>query len=223
MIQLQHEPMIMSVEVSTKTPFEEIGRISRFAHGISPEQYYEEGLKILKEDVFSVAEHILIDIECEISERLARQINRHRHMSLVQKSTRYNDYIHQEEITFYVPQNIDVKLLQEYYENMIEQIKKLENKGVSAEQINYLLPLSTITKVHYKMNLRTLIHMCHVRLCRQALPEFNEFLESIKTSLKEISTEWETIVQQFLVPHCIAFSKSCSYPEKDCIYQKKDF
>lgn len=221
MIKLITAPNIMNVEVSTKTPFEEIGRISRFAHGISPDQYYKEGLQILKDDVFSVAEHIIIDIECEISERLARQINRHRHMSLVQKSTRYNDYIHQEEIKFYIPKNIDTKLLQEYYEKMIEQMKKLDNEGVSAEQINYLLPLSTITKVHYKMNLRTLIHMCQVRLCKQALPEFNEFLELLKEYLKNFSIEWDTIVKQFLVPHCIAFSKSCQYPEKKCIYQKK--
>ena len=211
-------PKILSVEVSTLNPIYDIGKISRFAHGITEDQYREEGMKILCHDVFSVAENISIDIEVFISERLARQINRHRHMAIVQKSTRYNDYKDQETISFYIPkENEEYKKTLETFVSHFHEVSKMDTQWV-----NYLLPLCTMTKVHYHMNLRTLIHMCSVRLCAQALPEFQDFLRLLKKQLENLSMEWNVINQFFLVPHCLQGNPiyhRCKYPSLNCIHR----
>lgn len=233
-IEFVTQPKILSVEVSTLSPIYDIGKISRFAHGITEDQYRKDGMDILCNDVFSVAENISIDIEVFISERLARQINRHRHMAIVQKSTRYNDYKDQPMISFYVPED------NEQYRNTLEafvshfhEVSKMEN-----QLVNYLLPLCTMTKVHYHMNLRTLIHMCSVRLCAQALPEFRDFLNLLKEQLEDLSMEWRVLNQLFFVPHCLQgykyvhhckyLSLSCSSRENyahyyDSIYENAEF
>lgn len=218
-IEYVQKPEILSLSVSTLRPIYEIGKISRFAHGISEDQYPQEGMNILCHDVFSVAENITLNLEVYISERLARQINRHRHMAIVQKSTRYNSYQDQETISFYLPQeNRDYqKTLEQFVENF-QHVSEMDN-----QLTNYLLPLCTMTKVHYHMNLRTLIHMCSVRLCAQSLPEFQDFLLLLKEKLEKISMEWCVINQLFLVPHCLkgdSGSHHCEYPSLICSYRQ---
>lgn len=218
-IEFVTQPKILSVEVSTLTPIYDIGKISRFAHGITEDQYRKDGMNILCNDVFSVAENISIDIEVFISERLARQINRHRHMAIVQKSTRYNDYKDQPMISFYVPEeNEQYRKTLEAFVSHFHEVSKMDT-----QLVNYLLPLCTMTKVHYHMNLRTLIHMCSVRLCAQALPEFRDFLNLLKEQLDDISMEWKVLNQLFLVPHCLQTQKqfrihNCKYPLSECKY-----
>lgn len=215
------KPKILSVEPSTRTVFYDIGHHARFAHDSKEENFAKEGRDILYYDVFSVSEQIYLDIECEISERLARQINRHRHMAIVQKSTRYNDYINKEEIVLYKPHpNVDEEKIRKQTLENIEIMKEQEKASVPLELINYRLSLDTITKVRYHVNLRTLIHMYNVRSCRQALPEFNQFLEILKSEIGELSTDWKDIAVNFLVPHCIAHKYSCWYPDvKDCKFK----
>lgn len=218
---LVDKPVVTDIQVSTNDPFFDIGKRARFAHDTSPETFKVDGLEIVKGDVFSVAEQVWIDIECEISERLARQINRHRHMAIVQKSTRYNSYLDKEAIAFYLPKNADPERMIDHYKQVLSEILNLEKQGVELEEMNYLLPLSTITKVHYQMNLRTLIRMCHVRLCRQALSEFNEFLEAVKEKLGNISSDWYYITKVFLIPHCLTHTDiSCVAPLKECSYRE---
>ena len=220
-IEFVTQPKILSVEVSTLTPIYDIGKISRFAHGITEDQYRKDGMNILCNDVFSVAENISIDIEVFISERLARQINRHRHMAIVQKSTRYNDYKDQQMISFYVPEDNEQyrKTLEAFVSNFHEVSK------MDTQLVNYLLPLCTMTKVHYHMNLRTLIHMCSVRLCAQALPEFRDFLNLLKEQLEDLSMEWRVLNRLFLVPHCLRgynMLHLCKYPSLKC-YSRSNY
>ena len=97
-----------------------------------------------------------------------------------------------------------------------------EVSKMDTQWVNYLLPLCTMTKVHYHMNLRTLIHMCSVRLCAQALPEFQDFLRLLKEQLANLSMEWNVINQFFLVPHCLQGNPiyhRCKYPSLNCIHR----
>lgn len=203
MIILKQSPNILSCTVSTITPLQEIGRISRFAHGIEESQYLEEGMKILAGDVFSVSENITIDLEVEVSERLARQINRHRHMAIVQKSTRYNDYIHQKDIVFYQPSDVPEKYWRDTIENHLQNMGYSKTMKIGIESINYLLPLASMTKVHYHLNLRTLIHMFQVRSCTQALPEFQQLMYRIKDHLTGYGCEWDYIMMVYAHPQCV--------------------
>lgn len=203
MIILKQSPSILSCKVSTMTPLQDIGCISRFAHDIEESQYLEEGMKILAGDVFSVSENIFIDLEVEISERLARQVNRHRHIAIVQKSTRYNDYIHQEELAFYLPSDIPEEYWKNVLESHIQHMKDSKNMKIGTESLNYLLPLASMTKVHYHINLRSLIHMFQVRSCKQALPEFQQFMHLLKTHLTGYGCEWDYIMMVYATPQCV--------------------
>ena len=218
-----HFPEIYSVEVSTQEPITQIGKVSRFAHGISESEYEKEGISILHYDVFSVAENITIDIEVLVSERLARQINRHRHMAIVQKSTRYNDYVHEPELDFYIPLGLsqeDEILWKRTIESM--PIWNEDMGEASIEEVNYLLPLCSMTKVHYHMNLRTLLHMFQVRLCSQALPEFQHFLSTLRDWIAEQSTQWYYIMNRYGTPKCAQQRTfHCTHPELDCPGQSK--
>lgn len=228
MITFVHEPKILSVQVSTLKPVWEIGKRSRFAHGIEESHYLEEGIQILQGDIFSVAEQIEIDIECEISERLARQINRHRHMAIVQKSTRYQDCIDAKDFSLYIPPQLTQEqqhLWKEVCMNHYESLHLLKEEGIPTELLNYELMLSTMTKVLYHLNLRTLIHMFQVRSCVQALPEFRDFLSRLKTKMSSLSVEWDYILQFYGQPQCVLKNvHSCKNPHLECskryYYQK---
>ena len=206
---------ITHVEVSTLTPIREIGFISRFAHGITEDQYRHDGIQILKDDVFSVAEHIIISFECEVTERLARQINRHRHISIVQQSTRYNEKT-KENIQFWLPKDMGTyPEVKEYLQMVLEMKEKIQLKyDLSTEEINYLLPLCNVTTVHYTMNLRTLMHMFSVRTCNFAMFEFREFLKDLKAYLEEMGSlygEWEYLMH---------FYTSCQHKNPELSYKE---
>lgn len=220
MITFIHEPEILSFKVSTTNPLWEIGKRSRFAHGITESQYLEEGMVILDGDIFSVAEQISIDFEVKVSERLARQINRHRHMAIVQKSTRYQDCMDSKDFTIYIPPQLNEKQISlwkniaiEYFENLYS----LKEESIPTELLNYNLTLSSMTKVLYHLNLRTLLHMFRVRSCAQALPEFRDLLIKIKDFLCTCSVEWNYIMQVYGNPQCINHSHfSCKNPLLSC-------
>lgn len=218
MIILKQNPSILSCTVSTFLPLQEIGRISRFAHGIEESQYLEEGMKILAGDIFSVSENILIDLEVEVSERLARQINRHRHIAIVQKSTRYNDYIHQKDLSFYLPSDIPEDYWKNTLESHLQRMKDSKRRNIGTESINYLLPLASMTKVHYHINLRSLIHMFQVRSCTQALPEFRQFMHLLKNQLTGYGCEWDYIMMVYANPQCVQVGVPfhCKNPFLNC-------
>lgn len=220
MITFVHEPEILSLTVSTTEPLWEIGKRSRFAHGITESQYLEDGMVILNGDIFSVAEQISIDMEVKVSERLARQINRHRHMAIVQKSTRYQDCIDSKDFTIYIPPQLNEKQISlwkkiatEYFENLYS----LKEEKIPTELLNYNLTLSSMTKVLYHLNLRTLLHMFRVRGCTQALPEFRDLLIQVKNYLCNCSVEWNYIMQVYGNPQCITLNQfSCKNPLLSC-------
>lgn len=235
-VELLDRPVITMLEVSTKIPLYKIGQYSRFAHGIPETQYVSDGMAIMHGDVFSVAEQIYIDIECKVSERLAREINRHRHTAIVQKSTRYNNYSKLDKIEFYAPPELAEFLdLKQSYGATITKMQLARNyskaygkaKPVPDELLNYLLPLGTMTEVRYHINLRSLIHMFNVRLCPQALIEFRQFLELVKERIAEISDQWNYIAHFYFNPKCLAGNKfDCKNYEMPCktkIYSLYDY
>lgn len=208
------EKYISNLQVSTSRPIKEIGFISRFAHGIPETQYIHDGIQILLNDVFAVAEHIIINFECEVTERLARQINRHRHISIIQQSTRYNNY-YQKNLKYWLPKELmNYPEIEEYLTyTQIKRDEIQEKYHLTPEEINYLIPLCTTTNIHYTLNLRTVLHMFSIRSCDFAMQEFRDLLEELKQKLRNIGRtygEWEFIMH---------FFTSCKFKFKD--YTKK--
>ena len=91
--------------------------------------------------------------------------------------------------------------------------------GIPREDSAMCLPLGMTTKIVDKRNLRNLVDMSHQRMCTRAYWEYRQLFNDICNSLKEISREWEWIVDNLFKPKCEEFGyctekKSCGRKEK---------
>lgn len=157
----------------------------------------------------------------EVSARMMREMGRHIvGTSYVQASTRYITY---DNFDYYIPENMTIEQ-KEIYTNTMELIsenyKKLKDLNTPNDITGYLLPLSMNTEVVFKINVRALEHMFHMRLCNRALKEFREFMKQLKQQLSELDKEWKWISDNCFVPKCINLGycnegRGCGlYPQK---------
>ena len=143
--------------------------------------------------------------------------------SVLQASTRYIDY-EKKGVEVVTPHSVaNQELAKEAWDETIEAIKtgmsKLKALGIPNEDLTNLLPLAYKTKMVWKVNLRTLIHFMHMRLCSRAYWEIRELSTDICEALRAYSEEWNEIVESLFVQKCIAAgycieSKSCGLKPK---------
>lgn len=149
------------------------------------------------------------DITIEISEYSARMI-RELYVQIIgvtrlQESTRYVDCSN---FSYYTPDSIKYsEPANYYYKNIMEQIQGcyqalVEDCKIPKQDVANILPLGMFTKVVLKINLRALMHMFELRLCKRALKEYRDFMIELKQSLIELDDEWEYLCETYFLPKC---------------------
>lgn len=136
----------------------------------------------------------------------------------LQSSTRYVDAKNMDvEQDFYYPFVANPEAAEVYKEgltNIMQTYEKLEKLGYPKEDAANILPLGMNTKIVWKINLRALMHFMNMRLCSRAYKEIRQLSNELKAELRKLSTEWEWICDNLLVPKCEAMgycdeAKSC--------------
>ncbi|MCR5766013.1 MAG: FAD-dependent thymidylate synthase [Treponema sp.] len=136
----------------------------------------------------------------------------------LQSSTRYVDAKNMDvEQDFYYPFASNPEASEVYKEgltNIMQTYEKLEELGYPKEDAANILPLGMNTKIVWKINLRALMHFMNMRLCSRAYKEIRQLSNELKAELRKLSTEWEWICDNLLVPKCEAMgycdeAKSC--------------
>ena len=151
-----------------------------------------------------------VDIELVISDVSARCLRElYTHIggapTRLQASTRYIS--EQSGFDFYTPPKIDnnIAAKQMYIEGM-GTIQKVYNGllegGMTKEDAANVLPLGMMSKMVWKVNLRTLINFMNRRLCMRALREIRDLSVEIKDRLAEKNEEWAWISDNLFVPTC---------------------
>ena len=182
---------------STKSPFELIKQ----------EPKLELILKIARSGHLSTFEHVNCTFAIEgVSRSLLAQLTRHRLCSFSVQSQRYCKM----DNNFVVPFSLDgdsrnivggiLNKITDCYNTLIEN-------GVKKEDARAILPNATCTNLVMTCNLRELIHICNLRLCKRAQAEIRELTDLMR---KEV-TKQLPFMEEFLVPNC----KHCT-EDKGC-------
>lgn len=205
--------MIKILDWTTKEPLNMIGYCAGVCWG-SPLDDNEKNIKRAKKCIESghgrVSEYP--DVYCVIegySARVIRELYTHIiGTTRLQSSTRYVDAKNMDAETdfYYSPNlnNLQQKMLEEGYKDIIHTYRHLEEEGVSKEDAANILPLGMDTKIVFKINLRALIHLFNERMCTRAYKEFRALCIELKERLRLLSPEWEWICNNLLVPKCKA-------------------
>jgi thymidylate synthase (FAD) len=93
-----------------------------------------------------------------------------------------------------------MEVISAYYDRLIE-------RGVEPQDARGVLPINVNTKIGFKVNFRTLIKMCEVRLCYQSQPHWFKIASMMK---KEVEQKVHPVFAEFLVPYCERAGK-CGY------------
>ena len=122
----------------------------------------------------------------------------------LQESTRYVNY---ENFEYVMPESIrQSPNASVIYTGLMKRIGEiaghLQNLGIPREDAAMVLPLAMQTKIVDKRNLRNLIDMSRNRMCTRAYWEFRELFNDICRELKKINSEWEYIIDNYMVSKC---------------------
>lgn len=163
------------------------------------------GIECLKSGHGRVMEYVNVEAIIEgYSTRVIREWYTHIGGSptRLQESTRYCNC---EDFDYITPENLNDEQTSAY-NNAMNEIKDnygmLLKFGVSKEDAANILPLGMTTKIVDKRNLCNIVDMSHVRMCHSAYWEYRELFHDYKEALKNISDEWEYIVNNYFKPKC---------------------
>ena len=150
----------------------------------------------IKNNHWSVFEHVNFTVEIKTSRAIAAQILRHRSAVFQEFSQRYAEAMDNE---FYPARRQDVKNRQNSIDDMDEEhknwfnqaqidnwdrsmslYKEALNRGIAKEQARFLLPLSTQTTVYMTNNLRNWMHYIDLRTTPGTQLEHREIAEGVK-------------------------------------------
>ena len=206
---------VLIQEETTKNPITLIGKEAGICWGANTddnEKNYKRGLECIQSDHGRALEFPQVYITIDgYSARVMRELYTHIGGSptRLQASTRYIDYKDfSEKKQYVVPHSVHKAGLNALvvYVNAMNDIAKsmsrLEELNIPKEDIALLLPLAMHSKMVLRTNLRNLIDMSHQRLCTRANWEFRELFHAIMKSLREYSSEWDTIIYRCFMPKC---------------------
>jgi len=142
-------------------------------------------INIAKRGHWSPFEHAFASFRISmISRVLTHQLVRHRYISIVQESQRYNKIT---EAFFILPEKIQDKKTKELLKKILIHYNNLLKAGVKAEDARYILPSGIDTKIIATANFRAWIEFCKKRTDLHAQAEIRMLANSIseKLNLKE--------------------------------------
>ena len=158
--------------------------------------------RVISSGHYSTIEHIQVSFAISnVSRACTHQLVRHRHMSFSQKSQRYVK--EKGQFDYIIPPTIDnnEELRSEYIEFMekiSEQYQKFVDAGIPAEDARFVLPNAAASSLVVSMNLRELIHVANLRLCKRAQYEIRLL---VKKMCAELIAQ-EPWLKPYLVPKC---------------------
>lgn len=174
--------------------------------------------KVMDSGHLSTAEHAHFTFAiCGVSRALMAQITRHRLASFSIQSQRYVEI--KEDLTDIQLLNVGgthfdkIKLLSKYFvleddnnffinsymESLITYLKLIK-EGKKAEDARNVLPQATKTNIVLSCNLRELIHICNLRLCKHAQLEIRTVVGKMKDEvLNKPENKW---LAKYLVSNC---------------------
>lgn len=158
--------------------------------------------KIARSGHLSTLEHVVCTFAIEgVSRSLLAQLTRHRMASYSVQSQRYCKFKN----GFVLPQTMDFVTVHTFLEQVERLYQKLVDGGVPKEDARAILPNAASTNLVMTCNLRELIHICNLRLCKRSQAEIRELVGLMRDEvIKDLP-----FMQEFLVPKC----KICT--EKD--------
>lgn len=158
--------------------------------------------KIVRSGHLSTLEHVVCTFAIEgVSRSLLIQLTRHRLASYSVQSQRYCKFNN----FFVLPDKMRDKKVYDFLESCKSLYNELISKGIDKEDARAILPNASSTNIFMTCNLRELIHICHVRLCKRSQAEIRELVGLMRDEVvREVP-----FMQEFLVPKC----KICT--EKD--------
>ena len=198
-----------------------------------PKKNFDRGLDCLRSGHGRVLEFVQIYMVLDgWSARVIREFYTHiaGGPTRLQESTRYVDC---NNFSYVVPPSLNERnkaIYKEQMEKISDTLGELEQCGTKREDAAMILPLAMETKVVVRTNLRQLIDMAKVRLCKRAYWEFRALFENIMDSLSFYSDEWQYLVKEEKVfkPKCMwngycDEKKSCGFSiSKDVFKEYKE-
>lgn len=150
----------------------------------------------IKNNHWSVFEHVNMTVEITTSRAISAQILRHRSAVFQETSQRYSEVLQNE---IYPARRQDLKNRQNSVDDMSEEDKLWFSyqqqiiwnnsyeayqdalaRGIAKEQARFLLPLSTQTKLYMTNNVRNWIHYIDLRTANGTQKEHKVIAEAIK-------------------------------------------
>jgi thymidylate synthase (FAD) len=158
--------------------------------------------RVISSGHYSTIEHIQLSFAVSgVSRACTHQLVRHRHASYSQKSQRYVrekgqfDYITPPSIA----QNTDIQAKYDaFMENTAKFYTELTEAGILAEDARMVLPNACASSLVVSLNLRELIHIANLRLCKRAQLEIRELTGLMCDEVLKI----EPWLKKHLVPKC---------------------
>jgi thymidylate synthase (FAD) len=154
----------------------------------------------IRNNHWSVFEHVSFTVEIKTSRAISAQILRHRSACFQEFSQRYAEITENE---FYPARSQDLKNRQNSKDDMSDadknwfdiaqkivwnyasgMYKEALKKGIAKEQARFLLPLSTQTTIYMTNNVRNWIHYIDLRTKNGTQLEHKEIAEEIKIIFK---------------------------------------
>ena len=206
--------MIKILNYTTKTPMQMIGEMAGICWNSKTDSSganYRRAIDCIESQHGRVEE--FPDVYCVIegySARCLRELYTHIGGSptRLQESTRY---VNCGNFDYYTGATVDTEEKEDVYFNCMNNIaqsySKLIELGVSKEDAANVLPLGMLSKMVWKVNLRTLINFMNLRLCGRAYLEIRELALELKKALADYSFEWEQLSNNLFLPKCIYFGK----------------
>ena len=169
---------------------------------IKQEPNLELILKIARSGHLSTFEHVVCTFAIEgVSRSLLAQLTRHRVASYSVQSQRYCKM----DNNFVIPEALggeNKKITGIILQEIMCCYNALLENGVKKEDARAILPNATCTNLVMTCNLRELIHICNLRLCKRAQAEIRELTDLMR---KEVIKQLP-FMKEFLVPNC----KNCT-------------
>ena len=169
-----------------------------------------------------------VDVELVISDVSARCLRElYTHIggapTRLQASTRYIS--EQSGFDYYTPPKIENNMgCKQMFTEGMGTIQKVYNglleEGMTKEDAANVLPLGMMSKMVWKVNLRTLINFCQQRSCTRALKEIRDLTKEIVSLLGSKNEEWAWIAENLFVPKCEQYKyindSFCFCTEQQC-------
>lgn len=190
------------------------------------EKNIKRAISCIKAGHGRVMEYVDIELVIEdVSARCIRELYTHigGAPTRLQASTRY---ISEESgFDYYTPPKIENNMdCKQMFTEGMGTIQKVYNglleEGMTKEDAANVLPLGMMSKMVWKVNLRTLINFCQQRSCTRALKEIRDLTKEIVSLLGSKNEEWNWIAENLLVPKCEQYKyindSFCFCTEQQC-------